>query len=134
MTRLAVLRYAFVAAVAYVAGLLAVLAWPSRSSANQDVVLTAGIAVLVVVGVALDWVVFGRRPSFGYNPSRYRLPAFLALFAAFTFAGWARTNLDPDWALSVYLVCALLLLVGAGASEYWAASAATRDSGDLRAR
>ena len=132
--------------VGYVAGLVALLLWPNRQSADQFVVLLVGIAILLLVGMAVDWLAFHWRPSFDLlafvtqtgaevsRPLRYSIPNVLGLFSALMFAEWLRTAGLADWGLTAYAVGTLLLMGGFLASNLlWERASASR-SADIPAR
>lgn len=121
------------ASIAYVVGLVALLAWPDRQTANQLVVLLVGTAVFVVTGVVVDWLAFGQRPTIGWprpvtRPGRSWVPGFLGLFLGIVYSGSLWNRSEPDAGLTAYLVALPLMLVGLTASNLlWAR--ATRASG-----
>ncbi len=144
-----------VAGIAYVAGLLALLLWPNRQSADQNVVFLVAMAILVLVGAAVDWLAFNRRLAFNWRPSfdllafvtqtpshypkssrpgRYSIPNFIGFVAALIYANWLRSTTAPDWSLTAYAVSILLLFAGVTASNLCWALASRSGSGDIPAR
>jgi len=53
--------------IGYAAGLGALLMWPLRDTANQDVVFLAGIVILVVTAVVMETWIYKRRPAVGWG-------------------------------------------------------------------
>ena len=145
MTTQKVKNDVLVAGVAYVAGLLALLLWPNRQSADQTVVLLVAVAILVVVGMTIDWLAFDWRPDLlafvtqtgpGWRsrPLRYSLPNFLGFMTAFTLGQWLRSSGAADAGLTAYVVALPPLLVGLSASNLWWARASKSGSGETPAR
>ena len=130
----------------YVAGLFVLLLWPNRQSADQYVVLLAGIAILLLVGMAVDWLVFRWRPSFDLlafvtqtgagmsRPRRYSIPSFLGLMTALTVMQWLRRNGSADWGLTAYALGSVLVFGGFLASNVMWARASTSGAADSPAR
>ncbi len=132
-----------VAGVGYVAGLIALLLWPNRQSADQFVVLIVAIALLILVGMTVDWLAFHWRPdllafvtqtgsAWRSRPLRYSLPNFLGLMTALTLQQWLRSGGVADWGLTAYVVGLPVLLLGLWASNLWWALASKSGSGDVR--
>lgn len=128
--------------VAFGAGLLVLLAWPDRSSANQNLVYFAGMLTLIVLGISGDWLVLHRRPTFDVvafltmtrpprkpQPRRHTLPTLLSMVAALTFANWLNAVHSPDWGLTAYVVTVPLLLAGFVVAKVWSARAINTPSG-----
>lgn len=116
----------------FVAGLLALLLWPNRKSADQFIVLLVAMAILILVGMTVDWLAFHWRPSFdllafvtqtgsgwGSRPLRYSLPNVLGLMTASTLSYWLRSSGAADWSLTAYVICIPPLLLGVSASNLW---------------
>jgi hypothetical protein len=136
-----------VAGVAFGAGLLALLLWPNRENADQDLVFIVGLATLTVVGALVQWLAFHWRPTFDLvafltmtgrprptRPRRQTLPTLLGMLAALTFANWLKAIDARDWALTAYVVWVVLILAGVTASNIWSAHALNSGSGDSSAR
>ena len=132
--------------VGYAAGLLALLLWPNRQSADQFVVLLVGIVIFLLVGMSVDWLAFKWRPSFDVlafvtqtgagvsRPLRYSIPNVLGLATALIFADWLRATGLADWGLTAYAVGTLLLVGGFLASNLLWERASKSGSADIPAR
>jgi len=131
--------------VAYVAGLLALLLWPNRKSTDQVVVFFVSIAILILVGMAVDWLAFHWRPdllgfltltgsAWRFRPLRYSFPNFLGFIKSFMLVQGLRSSGAADWGVTAYVVALPLLLVGLSASNLWWALASKSGSGDIPAR
>jgi hypothetical protein len=128
------------ALVAYVVALLALLLWPNRQAADQNLVYLTGLAILIVVGTSVDWVAFKWRPS---RPNfdllafvtqtrprapkprgRNWIPGVLGMVAALTVASFLRTAAAPDWGITAFAIGIPLLFGGSAASNsLWALAA-----------
>jgi hypothetical protein len=124
MTRRRVREDIVGAAIGYVSGLLVLLAWPHRQTVNQDLLFLVAMAVLVTAMVAIDGLVFKRRPLLDWSrtrPARHSIPNFLGLLAAGIVVAGLRNSEHPDRGLIAYSVTALLILAGVMASNLrWA--------------
>lgn len=145
MTTHTVKKDVLVAGVAYTAGLLALLLWPNRPSADQLGVLIVAMVIVILVGMTVDWLAFHWRPDLlafltqtgpGWTsrPRRYSLPNFLGLMTAMTLGQWLRSTGVADWGLTAYVISVPPLLVGLWASNLWWALASKSGSGDIPAR
>lgn len=135
-----------VSGIAFGAGLLALLLWPNRQNADQDLVYIVALATLSVVGASVDWLAFHWRPTFDLvafltmtgpprapRPRQRTLPTLFGVLAALTFANWLRAIAAQDWALAAYIVSAVLILAGVAASNLWSAHDLRSGSGDSSA-
>ena len=134
------------AGVGYVAGLLVLLLWPNRQSADQFLVLLVGFVILLLVGMAVDWLAFNWRPTFDLlafvtqtgaevsRPLRYSIPNVLGLATALIFTEWLRTAGLADWGLTAYAVGMLLLVGGFLHRNLLWERASTSRSADIPAR
>ena len=125
----------------YVAGLLALLLWPNRQSADQLVVLIVAMVIVILMGMTVDWLAFHWRPDvlafltqtgpgWTSRPRRYSLPKFLGLMTALTLGQWLRITGVADWGLTAYVISVPPLLVGFWASNLWWALASKSGSGE----
>jgi hypothetical protein len=108
-------------AVGYGVGLLALLLWPDRKSADQDVVLIVGVMIVALVSLALG-LTAGWRPRFDLLafltqtgpprkpvPRRSWIPRLFGSFAIVALVTWLRSMGSPDWGLTAYTVSIPLL-------------------------
>ncbi len=121
------------ASVAYGVSILALLLWPNRHGTDQNIVYLAGLAILIVVGAAVDWVAFKWRPSrpnFDFlafvTQTRPRapkprgrnwIPGFLGMVAALTVASFLRGAAASDWGITAFAIGMPLLFGGGAASN-----------------
>jgi hypothetical protein len=145
MTARTALKDPVIACVAYLAGLAALLIWPNRASADQNLVFLGGMAIVVGTGLTADWLVHRRRPTFdllaylfGPRPSprpwRYSFPNFLGMFTGLLWALSLSTSAPPDWGITAYGVSAVLLLTGVTVSNLLWAIATTPKPDGIHAR
>jgi hypothetical protein len=125
--------------IAYLTGLGLLLVWPDRASANQSVVLIAGMALLVLAGSVVDWVAFKRPPRLRFperssRPARFLTPFLLGSFGANIALVWLMNGEDPNRGLIGYSVFAPLILAGLLASNLRWAQAVKPHSGDIPGR
>jgi hypothetical protein len=122
--------------IGYVVGLLALLLWPDRKGADQDVVVLVGLTIATSVGVVL-WLASGSRPTFDLLafvtqtgpprkpvPRRSWIPRFLGHVAAISLVTWLRWIGAPDWGLAGYVLWMPLLYGGFALSDLIGAKAA----------
>jgi hypothetical protein len=138
-----------VSGVAYGVSVLALLLWPNRQGAYQDLVYFSGMIVLLMGYGAVEIVAFNWRPkppSFDLlafvtqtrprtprssRPLRYSIPRSLGLVAAVTFPNLLRSAGAPDWGLTAFAVGVPVLLGGNAASNLWWALASRSGSGNV---
>jgi hypothetical protein len=152
MTKRRVSRQMGAAAAGYVVGIVVLLLWPDRRSADQNAILLAGLTVLILVGVTLEWLIW--RPEFNLlafltqtgprrktRPLRYLAPKAAGLIAAWAIAAWQRGTGAPDWGIVAFAVSVPVLLAGSAVSSLLLAPDAkgswddvNRRPGDIPAR
>ena len=123
MTRDRVREELITSGIGYVAGLGALLLWPQRENANQNVVFLVGIVILVVTAIVADMQLFNRRPSLGLGlrPARYSWPNFIGLIGAGIIVYSLRGSAVPERGLLAHAAGALVVIGGAiTANLLWA--------------